>query len=116
MKHILIEIDRLAEKELERANKIYPLFHSDHEGESVIREEIEETKACVKAVGQAYKRLWRSTKDDNEEGANISALEMRDSATYAAAELIQVIAMCDKFVKSQEARMEESNGDRTENH
>lgn len=51
MKHILIEIDRLAEEELERANKIHPLFHSDHEGESVIREEIEETKACVKAVG-----------------------------------------------------------------
>lgn len=106
MKDILIEIDRLAAEELERANKIHPFFNSDHEGESVIREEMEETKACVKAVGQAYKRLWRSIKGDDEEGANISALEMRDSATYAAAELIQVIAMCDKFIKSQEVRDE----------
>lgn len=104
MKDILIEIDRLAGEELERANKAHSLFTSDHEGESVIREEIEEATVCMEAVGQAYERLWRSVKDDDEEGANISALELQDSATYAAAELIQVIAMCDKFIKSQEVR------------
>ena len=106
MKDILIEIDRLAEEEFKRANKIYPLFHSDHEGESVIREEIEEAIVYMEAVGQAHKRLWRLVKNDDEEGANISASEIQDSATYAAAELIQVIAMCDKFVKSQEERNE----------
>lgn len=66
MKDILIEIDRLAEEELERANKIHPMFHSNHEEISTIRQD----------------------------------------AQYAAAELIQVIAMCDKFIKSQEVRNE----------
>lgn len=42
MKEILIEIDRLAEEELSRANKVNPMFHSDHEGYAVIQEEIDE--------------------------------------------------------------------------
>lgn len=116
MKDILIEIDRLAEEELERANKIHPPFHSDHEGKSIIQEEIEEAFDCLKNIDESYEGLWNAIKEDDAMGAMIRAKEMRESVTWAAAELIQVIAMCDKFVKSQEARMEESNGDRTENH
>lgn len=38
MKEILIEIDRLAADEMERASKIHPMFASNHEGYAVIYE------------------------------------------------------------------------------
>lgn len=53
MKDILIEIDRLAEEELDRANKIHPPFHSDHEGKAVIQEEIEEAFDCLKNIDES---------------------------------------------------------------
>ena len=107
MKHILIEIDRLAEKELERANKIHPLFHSDHEGESVIREEIEEVLDSMGEIGPAYEDMWNAIRENDGQGAKAGVREIRASAAWTAAELIQVIAMCDKFIKSQEARNED---------
>ena len=115
MKDILIEIDRLAEKELERANKTHQLFVSDHEGESVIREEIEEALDSMGGIGPAYEDMWNAIRENDGQGAKAGVREIRASAAWTAAELIQVIAMCDKFVKSQEARMEESNGSSGEN-
>lgn len=58
MKEILIEIDRLAEEELERANKIHPLFASDHEGYAVIREEIEEAIESLEMMGKSFEWAW----------------------------------------------------------
>lgn len=104
MKEILIEIDRLAEEELERANKIHPLFASDHEGYAVIQEEIDEVITANKAAMELKDKVWISIKEDNAEMATEFTEHMREHLTYATAELIQVIAMCDKFVKSQEAR------------
>lgn len=106
MKDILIEIDRLAEEELERANKIHPMFASDHEGYAVIQEEIEEVISNNKAAMESKNKMWSSIKQDDEERAREHAQYMRYLLTYAAAEMIQVIAMCDKFVKSQEVRNE----------
>ena len=63
MKDILIEIDRLAEEELDRANKIHPPFHSDHEGKAVIQEEIEEALDCLKNIDESYEGLWNAIKD-----------------------------------------------------
>ena len=107
MKDILIEIDRLAEEELDRANKIHPPFHSDHEGKAVIQEEIEEAFDCLKNIDESYEGLWNAIKEYDAMGAMIRAKEMRESVTWAAAEMIQVIAMCDKFIRSQEARNED---------
>ena len=60
MKEILIEIDRLAEKEMERANKIHPMFHSDHEGWAVLQEEIEEAAESTQLVRMGSNRLWEA--------------------------------------------------------
>lgn len=113
MKDILIEIDRLAADELERANKAHPLFHSDHEGVAVIEEEILEVEENLVMVREAFKLIKKYVYKDTQymikEGELIGTL--RNSAEFAAAELIQVIAMCDKFVKSQEARYGDSSED-----
>ena len=121
MKHILIEIDRLAGEELKRANKVYPLFASDHEGWAVFFEECieagQELTKVITGIGEGeINKMLACIMVNHAEGAREKAIKIRRYAQYAAAELIQVIAMCDKFVRSQEARMEESNGDRTENH
>lgn len=104
MKDILIEIDRLAADELERANKVHPMFASDHEGESVIREEMEEVIDSMKQVGEHFAKVWKAVKEDSQKDAADNVSLMRLYASCAAAELIQVIAMCDKFEKSQEGR------------
>lgn len=111
MKDILIEIDRLAEEELERANKVYPLFASDHEGWAVLSEECIEAKRELLRImteggcGEIY-TMFNCVMNNNAEVAKEEAMKIRKYAQYAAAELIQVIAMCDKFVKSQEVRDE----------
>lgn len=104
MKDILIEIDRLAAEELERANKVHPFFNSDHEGESVIREEMEEAIDSMELVGQNYSKLWAAVKSDDKKTTCDCVKWMKFHAKYAAAELIQVVAMCDKFIASQEVR------------
>ena len=106
MKHILIEIDRLAGEELKRANKVYPLFHSDHEGYAVIQEEIDEVIEQNKTAMHHKDLVWEAIKVDYPDGAGDQVKKMRAHLAYAAAELIQVIAMCDKFIKSQEVRDE----------
>lgn len=111
MKDILIEIDRIVADELERANKVYPLFHSDHEGVAVIEEEIMEAKTDIGMLDCLFGNLKSNVYRDNiEHIKKINLVEsIRNNASLAAAELIQVIAMCDKFEKSQEAR--NGNGD-----
>ena len=104
MKDILIEIDRIVADELERANKVHPLFHSDHEGESVIREEIEEAIDSFETIGTYYNNLWEAIKKNSAIDAIENVNYIKLYAEYAAAELIQVVAMCDKFISSQEAR------------
>lgn len=104
MKEILIEIDRLAEEEMERANKIHPMFHSDHEGWAVLQEEIEEAAESTQLVRMGSNRLWEAIRDNDEDASCKMAYQIKAYAGHAAFELTQVIAMCDKFIKSQEER------------
>lgn len=116
MKDILIEIDRLAEEELERANKVYPLFASDHEGYAVLLEEcIEARRELLRIMaeggcGEIY-TMFNCIINNHAEGAKEKVKKIKRYAQYAIAELIQVVAMCDKFIASQEAR----DGDRNKN-
>lgn len=114
MKDILIEINRIVADELERANKVHPLFHSDHEGVAVIEEEIMEAKTDFGMLDCLFENLKSNVYRDNIEYIKeINLVEsIRNNASLAAAELIQVIAMCDKFEKSQEVR----DGSSGENH
>ena len=65
MKDILIEIDRIVADELERANKVHPLFHSDHEGVAIIEEEIMEVKVDLEMVDCLFGNLKINVYRDN---------------------------------------------------
>jgi hypothetical protein len=66
----------LAEKEYRRSNELYPMFHSTHEGYAVIKEEVDELWAYIKAD--------KSVKPSHEQRS----------------EVIQIMAMCIKFLES----------------
>lgn len=104
MKEIRIGIERLADSELQRATQEYHLFASDHEAESVIREEIEESAEDIEQIEEQYYELWNAVRADDEEAAYEAANRIKHYAVYAAAELVQVAAMADKLVVSQKAR------------
>lgn len=48
--------------------------------------------------------LWKSIKEDDSQSAAQYVISIKYCAYMAAAELIQVAAMCDKFIASQKAR------------
>ena len=66
----------LAEKEYLRSNELYPMFHSTHEGYAVIKEEVDE--------------LWDYIKTSK----TVSPSPAQRS------EVIQIMAMCIKFLES----------------
>lgn len=96
------EIERLATVELERANKKFPLFASDHEGYAVILEEFQESEEEVNRARFRLNRLWESVRAD--EAQTEYARHIRERMLKAAAEAIQTAAMCEKFIQSQEER------------
>jgi len=63
-------------KEVERANSLYPAFHSNHEAYAVILEELDE--------------VWDEIKKSKEVTGN----------EQIKSELIQVAAMCVKYIEN----------------
>lgn len=104
MDEIKKAIEQIAAEEYERANKKFPLFHSDHEGLAVIEEEIVETGADWIAVTEHFGELKISVFTNAEIEKIIDAQNIRKYAVNACAECIQVIAMCDKFIESKAER------------
>ena len=96
----LSEIQKLVDKELEEANKKYPLFHSNHEAYAVIKEEIEECEDDMREMQMVLSYFWVRTKRDKNSDDLI--IGIKKSAMHAAAEAIQVAAMCDKFLLKEE--------------
>lgn len=75
------DVRRLVNKELEAANKRFPQFASPHEGQNVVREELEEAERAI------------VPKDDFK--------AIREAAVNLAVEAIQVAAMAKKFEHGQ---------------
>lgn len=72
-------------------------FHSLHEAESVIREELEELEEDVQDCRQCFENLHASTRQDDMYGAIVNANHIASFAIYAAYEAIQLAAMCEKL-------------------
>ena len=99
MQEIIEGVEKLANEELERANVKFKMFHSTHEGYAILKEEIEEVEFEMDRVKKAEERMWRHIKLNKLIPNDIDILKR--VATNAAAESIQVIAMCNKFIESE---------------
>lgn len=97
------DVEALAEKELEAANKKFPLFNSAHEGYGVLIEELGELKDEIRDIKE-YKKLMKEAIHKNNNRMVFEYAEiMGFRAIHAAVEAIQVAAMCEKFKMSLSA-------------
>lgn len=92
------EINRLVKKELEEANKVHPMFQSNHEAYAVILEEVEETQDAMDGAKVHLKQFWDGVRNDCNYKDEIAIL--RGYAIEVAREAIQVAAMCTKAIDS----------------
>lgn len=87
-------------KELEAANKKFPLFNSAHEGYAVLLEEAEELDSDSASIKYDMQCLWGAVKSNNTEAALETISHTYERAVNAAVEAIQTAAMCEKFKMS----------------
>lgn len=111
MQELIDSVMLLADDELQRANKMFPaVFNSNHEGISVLDEEVEELTDEFEGLIKYFKFLKRSVYRDDTQmiTANLEAMERK--ALLGCAELIQVVAMILKFRVSREERKRNGAG------
>lgn len=96
------DVIKLVEKELVSANKKFPMFASNHEGYAVIKEEIEEAEECMENILTAISEVWINVKSNY--GITYDNDALKCEAINGAIELIQVAAMAQKFIDSEESR------------
>ena len=95
MQELINKVQELVAFELERANTIHPpKFNSMHEAYAVILEEMDEVKADTSLMYSKTEGLWWAVKHDSNPINKLKDIE--GYAMHAAAELIQVSAMCRK--------------------
>lgn len=90
-------VEELSDNELRNAISNYGYFHSDHEKESVIREEYEEATDESDAMRNDLYWLWERIKKNEPYTMELDSL--RQHALNCACECIQVIAMCNKGIE-----------------
>lgn len=90
------EVQALFDKELKKANKNNPQFHSAHEGYAVLLEEVEEAKEELSNLDFYTERIWSIVK--NGDCPKVSLKSAKIFASSLVQEAIQVGAMCDKFL------------------
>ena len=63
------DVRRLVNKELEAANKRFPQFASPHEGQNVVREELEEAEQAIVPLKLYIEtRMWNAVKANQTSG------------------------------------------------
>ena len=98
------DVEKLVQKELEFANRKFPMFRSDHEGAAVIFGEIEEAQEDMNKVQNNFGDLWKSVKRNLKLEPKYHAESVCICAVSLACEAIQVAAMAQKFIDSQKER------------
>lgn len=96
------DVELLVQKELESANKKFPMFYSDHEGYAVLKEEVEEAETDLMNVKDVLSVLWRYIKRNVEVPKKRQAELVKMCAIELAVEAIQVAAMAQKFIDSRQ--------------
>lgn len=104
MTELLAGVELLAVQEKARAGQHHcPVFTSPHEAYGVIAEELMEARTEVSCLSGAEQTLLRVIHKDDRDLYRATLTELRNAAQRAAAELVQVVAMCDKALDSDNA-------------
>lgn len=91
----------LIDKELEAANKKFPLFAGNHEAFAVILEEAEETREEMGNLEAALGNFWTGVKENHEpEAVHEELTAIYKTSIDLAAEAIQTAAMARKGILS----------------
>lgn len=99
MKELLLKVNALALEELNSSMEKFPLFNSEHEGYAVIKEEAEELQEEAGEAKCCVWQIWNHVRNNTHHTA-ISIDRLRQAALNAAAEAVQVVAMCEKWNRS----------------
>ena len=97
MDKILEKMEAAAEAEYEKILAKWGVFHSAHEGYAVLQEEAQEE---MESLREDMKALWGKIREDAEDEAAGIAEEIYNDAMKCAAELMQVGAVCLRFINS----------------
>ena len=105
MTELLNEVKNCVIAEYGRASENYnKIHHSMHESYAVLLEEYEETQELNEAFKKLLDTIWSLVKSNNlHKHMSSDFRELRDVAEHAAAEWIQVAAMCHKARLTLEA-------------
>ena len=103
MDSIVHPVNLLVDMEYERAKMMYGgMFANAHEGFGVIAEEVQEAAEEAEKAIDLLSPMLRAIRADDKVKIVDKAYMIRDRAVNAAAEMIQVAAMCEKLVKTME--------------
>lgn len=94
------KIEEIIQEERGDADRKYPLFSSLHEGESVIREEIEEVSEVLDEIMEAHNWIWKATRANKNETVKSAAKTIAKLSRELIAESVQVAAVAGKIVDS----------------
>ena len=101
MTTIVQPINLLVSDELDRASKIHgALFASAHECFGVIAEKLQEVGDELETVEGNLSTMLAFIRDEDKQRIADVADCLRDRAVNAAAELVQVAAMCEKMART----------------
>lgn len=98
-----LELSDLASVEMTNAIRNHGHFKNEHEGSSVLFEEIEEVVEAVDLVREEYRLLWKCVRDNASVVERAKLLEIE--ALAMAYEALQVVAVARKlqFLDDKEA-------------
>lgn len=101
MPTIVQPINLMVSDEYDRAAEIHgKVFASAHEGYGVIAEELQEAMTELERAQGVMYQLLKAIHQEKPQSVADFADYIRDQAVNAAAELVQVAAMCEKMVRT----------------
>lgn len=102
MQEIIKQVKHIVADELERANDEFPLFHSKHEAIGVLLEEVAEASDEIESFNSAIISICESTFKDDDDNMCMYRTYARSRAMFGIAELVQCVAMLDKWDQSEQ--------------
>ena len=101
MTTIVHPINLLVSDEYDRAAKLHgAVFASPHEGYGVLAEEVQEAGDEADLIDAVMRQLLLAIREEKPSSIVDLAECIRDKAVSAAAERVQVAAMCEKMVRT----------------